>query len=209
MAVDVVGYSGYTFPGVEERRRHASGSVDEPDVDAGPGAGSVTSFKVTMASGTAVCKGDSGGPVFFQDAGAYKVGGVVNGGQAGADPCNVTETFLAAYVPRSFLDDLCRHGAWEACTGSSDRDEDGTADSLDNPNASQRNSNAAGEVFLHPGLLGDACDSLIAERHARKCAGCACRQLLGEADDGDDALRDHLRRPSEHLISALGLRRGQ
>lgn len=163
--VDVVGTSEYGFVGgySAKRRRHAGGAVTAPTGDAGAGVGSTEAFRVTLDSGKFVCMGDSGGPVLFAHGGTLKVGGVVSVGEAGGTMCNVTETFNAAYIPRSFVDELCRDGAWEACPDPNDRDDDGEPDATDNcpnnPNRSQKNHNEADESALHFGTeLGDACD---------------------------------------------------
>jgi hypothetical protein len=173
--VVMVGYSSYDTPELDSRRRYGYAKAKKPPdfgTDASGGIDYSALFEVegnvTGSHRYETCEGDSGGPAVFGTAGSYQVGGVLHGG-LGA--CSSVSQY--AYIPRGFLDALCRDSQggpvrhWEDCLSVPANDPDldgktGTADKCPyNPNVDQTNSNADTEAGLHSGsqtILGDACD---------------------------------------------------
>lgn len=99
------------------------------------------------------CPGDSGGPALLGGKVVGLYHGVAPGAPTDGSGCSSKSEY--AFLPRSFLDGLCKLGAFEACLGPrSDTDLDGVADATDNcpavANRDQVDSDGDGK--------GDACD---------------------------------------------------
>lgn len=168
--VRLLGYSDKTFSQGDQYRRWTTGTVGATaPVDGGAALGEGV-IAVQPATSTHVCKGDSGGPVFFSRNGQWHVGAVISTGQAGEDECGLPGApALVQRISRGFLDALCKHGSWEDCVArQGDSDEDGIPDSSDNcpenPNVEQTNTNGlAADALLYPAIRpGDACDHMPA-----------------------------------------------
>lgn len=181
--VTLVGHSKINTPEDDRRRRYASAQIV-----ARPGPPYTDDYGINFIRvdglGTPpaqTCKGDSGGPLIVGTSGNYQVAGVLS---YGAGECSVSAEY--SFIPRTFLDKLCRFGPWESCVGrTGDRDEDGVADAQDtcpeNPNTLvdgvQPNANGStADTLLHGQQLGDACDPL---------------PMVTLVDDGLDTMAEH------------------